>query len=170
MFEENGIVRYRGRISRSGLPFTSKFPALLPRNNHLTKLIIEHCHLNVFHGGVKDTLTELRANYWVPKGRQLVRKLIHGSMILLICRVLQGKSYRVPKPADFPEGRVKGSKAFCDFGIDFAGPLYIKTIAGMQKAYICLCTCSLSRAVHLEVVSNLSTAVFIRCLRRSSKS
>ena len=27
LFEENGIVRCRGRISRSGLPFTSKFPA-----------------------------------------------------------------------------------------------------------------------------------------------
>ena len=163
LFEENGIVRCRGRISRSGLPFTSKFPALLPRNHYITKLIVEHCHLNVFHGGVKDTLTELRANYWVPKGRQLVRKLIHGCMI---CRVLQGKSYRVPKPADLPEGRVQGSKAFCDVGIDCAGPLYIKATAGMQKAYVCLFTCSLSRAVHLEVVPNLSTAAFIRCLRR----
>ena len=36
----------------------------------------------------------------------------------------------------------------------------------MQKAYVCIFTCSLSRAVHLEVVPNLSTAAFIRCLRR----
>ena len=109
LFVENGIVRCRGKISISGLPFTSKFQALLPRNNHITKLIVEHCHLNLFHGGVKNTLTELRTNYWVPRGRQLVRKLIHGCMI---CSVLQGKSYRVPKPADLPEGRVPGSKAF----------------------------------------------------------
>ena len=163
LFEQSGIVRCRGRISKSGLSFTLKFPALLPRNHYITKPIVEHCHLNVSHGGVKDALTELRANYWVPKGRQIVKKLIHGC---IICRVLQGKSYRVPKPADLPEGRVQGSKAFCDVGIDFAGPLYIKATAGTQKAYVCLFTCSLSRAVHLEVVPNLSTAAFIRCLRR----
>ena len=87
-----------------------------------------------------------------------MRKLIQ---CCLICKVLQGKFYRVPKPADLPEGRVKGSKAFCDIGIDFAGPLFIKRSAGMQKAYICLFTCSLSRAVHLEVVQNLSTPPFI---------
>ena len=86
LFVENCIARCRGRISRSSLPFTSKFPALLPRDHYITKLIVEHSHLNVFHGGVKDTLTELRANYWVPKGRQLVRKLIHVVCFVEYCK------------------------------------------------------------------------------------
>ena len=63
LFADSGIVRCKGRINRSGLPFTSKFPALLPRDHYITKLIVKHSHLNVFHSGVKDTLTELRAKY-----------------------------------------------------------------------------------------------------------
>ena len=35
----------------------------------------------------------------------------------------------------------------------------------MKKAYICLFTCYSSRALHLELVHDLSTEGFIRCLR-----
>lgn len=35
-----------------------------------------------------------------------------------------------------------------------------------DKIYICLFTCCVVRAVHLEVVVNLSVSSFIRCLKR----
>ena len=36
----------------------------------------------------------------------------------------------------------------------------------MDKVYIALFTCCVTRAVHLELVDDLSSATFRRCLRR----
>jgi hypothetical protein len=49
-------------------------------------------------------------------------------------------------------------------GIDFAGPMYLK--GSDEKLWICLFTCAVVRAVHLEVVTNLSAESFIRCFSR----
>ena len=47
------------------------------------------------------------------------------------------------------------------------GPLYVKQKSGeMDKAYIALFSCCITRAVHLELVEDLSTATFRRCLQR----
>ena len=92
-----------------------------------------------------------------------MRKLIHNCRI---CKWFKGVGYKIPRPADLPEGRVQATTAFVDVGIDFAGPLYVKFVSDLQKAYICIFTCSSSRAIHLETVPNLSTAAFIRCLKK----
>ena len=163
LFEQDGLLRCAGRFKRSALPYSSKFPILLPKNHHVTDLIILHCHSIVSHNGTNETLAELRQNYWVPCGRQLVRKLLHNYRI---CKWFKGMGHKIPRPADLPEGRVQGATAFVDIGIDFAGPLYVKSGGDLQKAHICMFTCSSSRAVHLETVPNSSTAAFIRCLKR----
>ncbi len=52
-------------------------------------------------------------------------------------------------------------------GVDFAGPLHIKTGNAVEnKVWICLYTCCVTRAVHLEVVSDLTTAAFLQSLKR----
>ena len=61
--DEDGIVRCRGRIGNADLQYQSKFPAFLPRNHHLTTIIIRQCHQNVFHNGLKSILNELRAKF-----------------------------------------------------------------------------------------------------------
>ncbi|XP_049873589.1 uncharacterized protein LOC126373008 isoform X2 [Pectinophora gossypiella] len=55
-------------------------------------------------------------------------------------------------------------------GTDFAGPFMISSKKGrgnrVSKSYLCLFVCFSTKAVHLEVVSDLSTAAFIACLKR----
>ena len=51
-------------------------------------------------------------------------------------------------------------------GVDYAGPLQIREGKSIQKVWICLFTCAVIRAVHLDVVHNLSSKSFIRCLKR----
>ena len=47
------------------------------------------------------------------------------------------------------------------------GPVYYKTKEGqMEKCYIALFTCCVTRAVHLEMTTDLSTETFLRALRR----
>lgn len=61
-----------------------KHPAFLDKNHHLATLIVQQCHARVMHGGANVTLAELQSKYWVVKGRQLVRKVLHGSVMSLI--------------------------------------------------------------------------------------
>ncbi|XP_055688575.1 uncharacterized protein LOC129793053 [Lutzomyia longipalpis] len=90
------------------------------------------------------------------------------------------KCYRAkPKPLDqlmgnLPESRVNYVRPFHSVGIDFAGPIQMLSSAtrgahsrrtGTQKAYIAIFVCMATKAVHLEVVTSLSTEDFIATLR-----
>ncbi|CAG7815247.1 unnamed protein product, partial [Allacma fusca] len=66
-------------------------------------------------------------------------------------------------PAPLPLDRVRDAEIFEVTGVDLAGPLYLK---GGKKSWVVLFTCAVFRAVHLELVSTLSTEGFIQSLRR----
>ena len=55
-------------------------------------------------------------------------------------------------------------------GLDFVGPLYLKRGSTRKpvivKSYVCIFVSMSVKAVHLELVSDLSTESFIACLRR----
>lgn len=65
--DEDGVLRCRGRIQNSSLPYSAKCPILLPRKQHFTKLVIRQCHENENHNGVGETLAETRAHFWIIK-------------------------------------------------------------------------------------------------------
>lgn len=62
--DKDGILRVGGRISRAELPFEAKHPIILPKNNHLTKLLIEQAHQYTLHGG-PTLMSTFLANYWI---------------------------------------------------------------------------------------------------------
>ncbi|GBO07098.1 hypothetical protein AVEN_233136-1 [Araneus ventricosus] len=65
--------------------------------------------------------------------------------------------------ASLPENRIKDVAVFEIIGFDLAGPLYLK---GGSKAWICIYTCAVFRAVHLELLSSLTTEAFLQSFRR----
>ena len=69
-----------------------------------------------------------------------------------------------------PLERVSPGTVFEQVGIDYAGPLYIKLGRVRKpvvvKAYACIFVALSVKAVHLEVVSDLTTDAFLACLRR----
>ena len=140
-------------------------PVILPREHHLTKLIVMKAHENVCHNGVKETLTDIRSNFWIIKGRSLVRRLIHKCKV---CLRYEGPHYQVPPPPPLPEFRVTEQPPFSSTGVDFAGPMYIRYPGNKEtsKVWLCLFTCAVIRAVHLELVPDMSTSAFFRCLKR----
>ena len=161
---DRDVLRCEGRLLNSDLEIDTRKPVILPRRHSFTRLIVEECHQRVLHSGVKATLAELRSRFWVPRGRQVVKKIL-GECVT--CRKLTGKPYSAPPTAALPDFRVKEAPPFSRVGVDFAGPLYVKQKSGeMDKAYIALFSCCVTRAVRLELVKDLSTAAFRRCLRR----
>ena len=118
-----------------------KQPILLDKNHHITSVIVRDSHKRVMHSGVKETLTELRARFWIIQGRQFVRKLLYHCVVY--CK-LEGRPYQAPPPPPLPEFRVKEEPPFTYVGLDFAGPLYVKNPncnSPQQKVWICLYTC-----------------------------
>ena len=156
-----GILRCQGRLLNSDLDFEGKKPIILPRDHHLTRLIVNDSHVNMHHGGVRATLAEVRSKFWVPKGRQYVKRLLSKCTT---CKKLTGKRYKTPEAAALPQFRVRQAPPFDKIGVDFAGPLYVKKEKTMSKTYIALFSCCVARAVHLELVEDLSAPTFRRCL------
>ena len=163
----DGVLRCGGRLSHADLPYSVKHPILLDANHGFTMLVVRSCHESVMHDGVKETLTELRSKFWLVRGRQVVKKFLHGCVI---CRRHEGRPYRAPPPPPMPEFRVKAAPAFTFTGLDYAGPLYVKGANknAEEKVWICLYTCCVTRAVHLDLVPNLISEAFVRSFRRFS--
>ena len=162
--DERGVVRCQGRLGNSELTNSAKYPILLDTSHHFTTLVVWSCHNRIMHGGVKETLAELRSNFWVVRGRYFIRKLLFKCVV---CRKFEGKPYKAPPPPPLPSCRVKEAPPFTYIGLDYVGPLYVKsTNAEDRKVWICLFTCCVTRAVHFEVVPNLTSEAFLRCLRR----
>ena len=107
----------------------------------------------------------LRQTFWITSIRQYVRKLLRRCVT---CRKVQGTAFRTPDPAPLPKLRVQEAIPFSVTGVDFTGPLYVRSENGITKSYICLFTCAVTRAVHLEVVSDLSKKMFLQAFRRFS--
>ena len=87
------------------------------------------------------------------------------------CRApkIEGPSFRPVASPPLPLSRMTEGQAFQVTGVDYAGPLFIRGANKSDpavKAYICLFTRASVRAVHLEVVENMTTDAFIRAFRR----
>ena len=130
------------------------------------------------HAGVKTTLSELKERFWIIKGRQQVKK---SWFACVTCRKLSSPPFQ-ELAAPLPLNRLKRAQAFYVTGVDFAGPLYCKKDPKKQdtdedymaedgshklyKCYVCLFTCAVTRAIHLELVPDLSARSFLLAFRR----
>ena len=163
--DDSGVVRCKGRIANADLPHETKFSALLPRDHYIATLMVRQAHERVHHNKVAATLAQLRTRFWIIRGRQFVKKTFAACTV---CSRYEGRGYRVPPQADLPEFRLSQEPAFTGVGVDYAGPLYIKESnhSDLKKMYVLLFTCCSTRAVHLELATDLSADVFIRCLGR----
>ncbi|KAJ8380265.1 hypothetical protein SKAU_G00010430 [Synaphobranchus kaupii] len=62
--DEEGILRVGGRLCQAALHPHVKHPAILPKNSHISALLIKHQHEKAQHQGRGITTNALRANGW----------------------------------------------------------------------------------------------------------
>ena len=165
--DEDVLLRCKGRLENSPLPFCTKFPILIPKNSCISEMIMWDAHRKVCHNGPRDTLCEVRSEYWIPGARQVLRQLIRTCVT---CRKWDGKAYTYPMSPSLPSFRLSNDFAFNNIGIDYAGPLYVKDIYSdtrdVHKAWIALITCASSRALYLDIASDLSGEACVKVLKR----
>ena len=100
--DERGVLRCGGRLTNADLLYATKHPVFLPRKHPLTKLIVLESHARVGHNKERETLTDIRAKYWIVKGRSLVKSIVH---CCVTCRRYEGTPYRAPPPPPLPTFR-----------------------------------------------------------------
>ena len=161
--DNDGLLRCGGRIHNAPLTQLAKFPYLLPPKHPFTALVVYAVYRKFYHSGIGSTVTALRQSYWIPTARQYVKLLLRHC---IVCKRYSGKPYTAPDPAPMPKVRVQEVHPFSVTGVDFTGALYVHHRGEEIKVYIYLFTCATSRAIHLEVVPDLSTATFILAFRR----
>lgn len=164
--DKDSIIRVGGRLKNSDLSFNQKHPILLPNKHSFTRLIIRDYHIRNLHAGVQMTLSCVRQNYWPLNGKSEVKSVIRKCILCFRAR----PSTVNPQMGELPQDRVTPRRIFSSCGVDYAGPVYIKDGKTRNrkiiKAYICVFVCMVSKATHLELVSELSAQMFLNALKR----
>lgn len=166
LIDENGILRVGGRLQNSDLPYAVKHPILLSKLNPLSQLIILDAHERTLHGGLTLTMAYVNRRYWIVSGNQLAKNIIYKCMR---CFKYAAKTSQQIM-GNLPQVRLTVTRPFKHSGVDYARPITLKSStlrsAVISKGYICLFVCMVTKAIHLEAVSDLTTSGFLAAFRR----
>lgn len=166
-FDDENIIRVGGRILNSKYVYDKKHPILICSKHHFTKLLFLSEHLRLLHAGPQLILASLREKFWPILGRNLAKKTVRECITCFrhtTPRTIQ------PIMGQLPEPRLQPGPPFNVSGVDYAGPFLIKDRKGrgarLSKAYVSLFVCFATKAIHLELVTELTKDAFILALKR----
>jgi len=166
VLDPEGLLRVGGRLQQALLPYEEKHPLILSKSNYLSLLLVREAHTSSLHGGPQLTRSLLLRRYWILQANSLIRSVIH---VCIRCARFRGATAE-QQMGQLPAERTRPSRPFLLSGIDYAGPVPLRTSKGRGhksiKGYICLFVCLSSKAVHLEAVSDLSAASFLAAFKR----
>ncbi|XP_055604767.1 uncharacterized protein LOC129753000 [Uranotaenia lowii] len=164
MIRDDGILCIGGRLEHSDLSTESKHPMIIPGNHQFSNLLAEIYHIRLLHAGPQLMLSSMRLKFWPLSGRDLCRRITHQCLTCFRIKPKLQQQFM----GQLPSPRIQASRAFTHTGVDYFGPVYIRQ--GYRKApikaYVAVFVCFSTKAVHLELVSDLSTAKFVQALRR----
>lgn len=166
-FDQNGVLRVRGRLDNSELSYEQRHPIILSAKSHLVELLVRQEHLFSYHGTRSYIRNRLSDKYWVVGGLTNLLKKVTRSCATCI---RWNSKIATQIMGSLPKERVKASRPFNTTGIDFAGPFQCRCVGHRSvkfyKVYAAFYVCFCTRAVHIELVSNLSTEAFLSSFQR----
>ncbi|XP_023247545.1 uncharacterized protein LOC111643638 [Copidosoma floridanum] len=164
--DADGVLRVGGRLDHSSLSYEEKHPPILSGTSPLARLVVSWAHARALHGRYRVTSAYVSRRAWILGGPRQIKAYIRGCVI---CARLQARSSS-QLMAPLPASRVTPSRAFGRTGVDYAGPFSVLTSKGRgirtTKGYIAVFVCMTTKAVHLELVGDLSAANFLGALTR----
>lgn len=162
-----GVLRVGGRLQNSEFSYNKKHPIIIPYGCHLTRLIIDDAHKKTLHGGNQLTLCQIRHEFWILSAKRAVKTFINNCVT---CHRLK-KTSACQLMGNLPATRTKiVEKSFTYTGTDLCGPIHLRMMSARgvktQKGYIVIFICFATRAIHIEIVVDLSAESFIAAFRR----
>lgn len=170
--DRNGIIRSYSRLEHAdGLSDAEKLPIIFPNEAKMAWKLIFKAHEMTLHGGEKLT------RRWITgHGIHMIKLATKISNVINSCRTCQAymKMRQNQLMGMMPKWRVNVSTPFTIVGVDYAGPFYTRMHRGVRivtrsskidhqtarKAYICIFICLTTKAIHLELISDLTSASF----------
>lgn len=159
----NGVLRVGGRLKDSLSPYGVRHPAVLPSQAHLTKLYAQHIHKQTGHQGKNVTINHIRTAgvHLTGHGSRMVSSMVFKCVQ---CLKIRGRP-SIPKMANLPSERIEPTAPFTNTGMDVFGPYHCKDGRKEVKRYGLIFSCMSTRAVHLEMLDDMTTDCFINSLR-----
>jgi hypothetical protein len=141
-------------------------PVILHPNHHLTKLIVSAEHIRLHHAGPQLLIASLQQKYWIPRIRNVVKTVIYQCLPCYRFKAQASKQLM----GELPSTRIQPARPFLTPGVDYAGPISLRLGSTrskvITKGYIAIFVCFTTKAIHLEVVTSLTTEAFLAALRR----
>jgi transposase InsO family protein len=164
---DHGLWRVGSRAADSAnLKFDMKHPIILPRQHPGVNALLRHIHGTVLShvGGHAHLLAEAQKQYWVVAGKTEARRVTSGCVV---CKRTNAHPER-QEQGNLPEYRIPtpGAAPFENVLIDGAGPF--KTTVGRrsEKKWLAIFSCAMTRAIHVEVLDDVSTDNFLMAFDR----
>ncbi|XP_062534847.1 uncharacterized protein LOC134204027 [Armigeres subalbatus] len=161
--DEQDLLRMRGRISACQyVSMDTKNPIILPKDHHITWLIIQEFHDRYHHQNHATVVNELRQLFKIPKIRRLYQR------VRAKCQRCKNNS-AVPRPpvmGDLPLARLAAfARPFSYVGVDYFGPMTVVVGRRTEKRWGVLVTCLTVRAIHIEIAHSLNANSCVMALR-----
>ena len=141
-------------------------PIILPREHHLTKLIILKYHDSMAHHNEKTVVVNLIQRFFIPKIKRTVNTVIKKNCIR--CKIAKAKP-ETPRMGDVPSHRLAYFvPAFSYAIVDLLGPILVKVTRNVRaKRYVLVYSCLTTRAIHLELIEGLDADATLRALQNT---
>lgn len=163
--DKSDLLCVGGRLGNAHISEKQKHPILL-RKGHFVDLYLRHLHLDNGHAGnsLMERLT--KENFWIPSIGTRIKKCIREC---ITCTRWKAQTIH-QQMSDLPDQRVEPSPCFGYVGVDSAGPFNIKAsrikFEKVIKVWFAVFVCMFTKAVHLEIVTDLSTENFMAAFQR----
>lgn len=164
--DDKGILRVGGRLSNSDFGFDAKHQILLPSNGHFTTIVAKYYHLKFMHAGPNLLVSLMRQRFWPISAKNLAKKTVR---LCIPCTKVKPQIISQIM-GDLPSQRITPSRPFHTTGVDLCGPFLIKNKkqrnSSTYKVYVAVFICFVTKGIHLEILSDLTTDCFIACMKR----
>ncbi|XP_058817188.1 uncharacterized protein LOC131680495 [Topomyia yanbarensis] len=131
VLDENDVLRIRGRAQNS--PFIlhdAANPIVLPRDHHITRLIIADVHNRFNHQNHQTIINELRQRYRIPRLKATYNNIRRECQQ---CKI-DGANPQPPAMCDLPPQRLAVfARPFTHMGIDYFGPMLVSVGRRTEK-------------------------------------
>ncbi len=166
ILDSSGLLRIGGRQEALEKPYDKIHPIILIGKHPITKLIIWAEHLRLMHAGPTLVHASLSRRIHIIGGRRSIRDITRQCVI---CRKYSATP-QTQRMGNLAIERITPDPPFNKIGVDCAGPFYTKygyvRKPTVIKSYVCVFVSLSVKAVHLELVSDLTMDAFLSCLRR----